>query len=305
MFFSNFGDATAWLFASEWDHWEQNHVPMCDRPKFLSEHVNLEVKDIDVFKMHPAAIASQLRSGNVSLPVMGRPVESRVKSQERDQVAMASGLIPKDAFNLKGGKGFRSLPSQPKEDDLEGSGLWWWRCLNSPEGKQDLNLFLRQWERNAFFYEFRARIRSLTVYPEWEAFCCPWGGLDTTQKVILYYFCPPRGYVPESRWMFHHDHSRFLVEVDFARPLDAVLSDVKTRWEMFEPELTHLWGIAEGYQPAGPSAHALTLPPRWALLEALDRRHYLGLKLLNCEHTLLRRQMDLYKTDCEEAGITP
>lgn len=319
-FFSHFGNATAWLFASEWDHWEQAGVAMNDRPKFLSKHVDLRIKEIDVYRMNPAAIAAQLRGGDVELPFTGNSLKHVPEGFKSSipEMQLINDASEEAAVRSKGGppferaKSFKPLPTgHIREQDLEQSDMWWWRRLCHADHKEELQKFLQRWEESAFMYEYRARRHYLERSPDWEGFSRPWNELDHTQKGILYYLFPPKlnnGFWPEGFPRSQTDYIKFMIKVDFAQPLDNLLNHVKAKWRELEPELVHLWGLTKTPEIGGSAKSLrhdpLKLPARWSLLEAMDRNQYLK----NCmfstqDHSLKSRQEEYYLKACKNAGI--
>lgn len=318
-FFSTFGEATAWLVASAWDQWEKHQIQMSERLNHLADHVDLRAKEMDMMKMHPAAVAAQLRNGYLSPSVKGtsvtHPFEGSSLSPAIDLMnehSLSQQMLSRGGATMYRKRSFRQ-PTAGRfgtEAEFETSGLWWWRRLDSVNQPKEFSQFTGIWERSAFFYEFRARLQSKNKFPLWEGFSRPWWDLDQTQRGILYYLWPPDlegPNVPPERPRQVSDFLRFMIKVDFAKPLDEVVEDVRQIWERLEPELTHLWGIGQNRESntsdKPESIPAQKLEGKWAMLEALDRERHFGVRLPAVANTTKNRQMKYYLEACQEAGI--
>lgn len=332
-FFSDFGEATAWYIAAEWDRWSQARTPESDRLRQLNKYAQIKVKKTD-FKLkatdflglHPSsALAALKRRDRVFPEISGQIVDQPFRGTSS---SLAINQLQESMAKLQmfsKGKGSTmanqslipiTLPSKRDQASLRNSGIWWWRTLYENSSPEELEEFKDNWEWSAFFYEFRARLKPKDGLPSWRGFGRPWTDLDYSQRGILYNLWPPApngDYLRISpRLRSVSSYLKFMLKVDFARPLDEILDEVRTTWKALQPELVHHLGIARPPTPATkqPSKRSLsaTIPEKWSLLEALDAQHWLGTnhyKLSKDDKVTYTRQVEDYQAACREAGISP
>lgn len=324
-FFLNLGEATAWCVASHWDGWEQCGTPHAERLQQLERYAHLQITKTDLLCLNPAALVPLLRRGEQIWPgltgtVIPQPRPGLSSIPAIDKLNKAES----DLAMLSKGAGFPIMqpPRKLSRDvcrtvnGLKSCGMWWWNNLYEHADSDQLEHFLDNWERSAFFYEFRARLKQKDDVPSWEGFGLPWNALDQTQRGILYYLWSP---------MHIGDHFRvierprnyaslfkYTLRVNFARPLDEVLRDVKTKWNSLAPELVHLLGVgvptAVSKKRATNHSKAGKVPGKWLLLEAMDQKQYLGSAghvLPKIDKIYYNRQLAEYQTACKSAGISP
>lgn len=322
-FFTDLAEATAWCVASYWDGWESSRATVTERLRQLGKYADLNLTEIDFLRLNPSSLAPLLRRGEALIPglkgaaiAQNRPGLSSVPAIDKMN-KIAADL---EMFSLGGGgptshspRAF-SLATLRTESALKSSGMWWWKELYQQAEPDQLAYFIDNWERNAFFYEFRARLKHQGGMPLWEGFGNPWIGLDHTQRAILYYLWPPLHMGPHLRV---RERPRFLpqlvgykLKVDFARPLDEVLKDVKTKWMSLESRIVHLLGVDAPSASPKTRKRSLstlrTIPGKWLLLEAMDHTIILGSAnhvLSKTDKITYNRQLKEYLAACKEAGI--
>ncbi len=324
-FYSAFGEATAWLIATKWDGWSQERTPKIDRLRQLNKYAQIDAKKVDLLDLHPSSALAALKRGDSIFPdVSGHIVD---QSFPGTSSIPQINILEKSMAKLKmfsKGKSFAiasrspSPTSQPGGRNLASlreSGIWWWRTVYEHSSPEELEVFIDNWERSAFFYEFRARLKPKDGLPSWRGFGRPWADLDHSQRGILYYLWPasPIGsrlrIAPRPRSV--SSYLKYMLKVDFARPLDEILAEVKISWKALQPELVHLLGIGAPPIPTNKqsSNRCLTapMPEKWSLLEALDANHWLGAAhytLSKDDRVTYTRQVKAYQAACREAGIS-
>lgn len=325
-FFSKFGEATAWCIAAEWDRWSQERTPESGRLRQLNKYAQINVKMTDFLGLHPGSALAALKRGDSIFPeISGHIIDQPFPgTSSTPQINMLQESMAKLQMFSKG-EGFTianqslipiALPSRRDHASLRDSGIWWWRTIYERASLEELNAFIDNWERSAFFYEFRARLKPKDGLPSWRGFGRPWAALDHSQRGILYYLWPPSPVggrlriSPRPRSV--SSYLKYVLKVDFARPLDEIVDEVKTTWKALQPELVHLLGIAAppipAKKPSSKRSLAATIPEKWSLLEALDAQHWLGsahYTLLKDDRVTYTRQVEDYQAACSEAGISP
>lgn len=163
-----------------------------------------------------------------------------------------------------------------------------------------IELFRDNWERSAFFYEFRARYRG---YSGWDIFEKPWVKLNTTERGIL-----------ACMWPIQHP-GRFQCQPKL-HPL--VLSRMKSRiakrveYIQGMPPATFQHIVSDklaeelkmlGYTMPGRGKGAPRWLP-WRALEYLDLEYYWERRYPDNE-SKLKSVTKTYKKACQEFGIAP
>jgi hypothetical protein len=182
--------------------------------------------------------------------------------------------------------------------------LWWWRKLNSRDERPDdlSDLFLQNWARSAFLYEYRCRRNRKTENP-W--FGVPWITLDHVQRAILRELWPPEVAGPKTvvrpsvpALSSFGKLSRFTLQITFdlatmsdgaiIEQVQAILKQERSNRNC--PAFTQGKGRVQNIY-------------RWSILEAMDEAFYKGQTLLGKDRTGKSAIEKSYKEACEEACI--
>lgn len=193
------------------------------------------------------------------------------------------------SFAYQGAPMFEFGDSKPKEDQLEKSGLWWWNDPENRFGSSAWQLFEDNWERSAYFYEFRARVTGRIVY---EPFKVPWAWLGAKERAALYYLWPMR---LDRVYSFVLKKSP-MATVDLREPLEQILTHIRGEHLVFHrrDSLSLLAGEPEKGERYD-----------WNLIEAIDREIFLNQTLGDNYRRVKSRHLERYKKLCQDCGIDP
>ena len=203
--------------------------------------------------------------------------------------------------------------------------VWWWKtamddfkemttamCLGETEKESVKNLvvppwpeeaygrFRDNWERSAFFYEFRARYKERY---SWGFFGKPWVKLRVAECGILRCIWPP---THVGKWRLEPKlHPLVLkqmkLKAQMAVTVDQRLPPEKIK-ELVQEELERLLK-AKGLALSGRGSGRPRMRP-WRALQYMDVDHYLGRKFPDNETKLNEIERD-YEEACAKAGIEP
>ncbi len=182
--------------------------------------------------------------------------------------------------------------------------MWWWRSLIPLHKGSDelLDLFLQNWARSAFFYEFRCRINRGKEQP-W--FGVPWVTLDHVQRAIL-----------RAVWPLEVSGPKTII-----RPIPPALSEFGklpriTSQISYDLETTTDGAVLEQMGTMLKKERQKRKIPafrkgegrvqtdyRWKILEAMDEAFYMGQTLLPGDRTGKSAIDKQYKAACNAAGI--
>lgn len=181
--------------------------------------------------------------------------------------------------------------------------LWWWQELG--EWPDDLSdLFLQNWARSAFLYEYRCRRNRKSEHP-W--FGVPWVTLGHVQRAILRELWPPevagaktvvRSSVPAVSDFGKLSRFTLQIPVDLATMSDGSIIEQaeailkQERINRNSPAFTKGQGRVQNVY-------------RWSILKAMDEAFYKGQTLLAKDRTGKAAIEKSYKAACEEAGVDP
>ena len=219
---------------------------------------------------------------------------------------------------------FPSVGAQEMTLRTLGEELWWWKnVVNDFEGslvgvaetpdekawrdglldtkwqQHSYDLFRDNWERSAFFYEFRARFQGRYA---WEPFGKPWVKLNYTQRGILACMWPPTNVGQHRIQPTLHPmvvaRMKSRVRLNFAADLNMPPAKLDALVERLLAER----GITVPKRGKRGSGSPKMLP--WRTLQYLDLQHYLQRKFPD-NQTKLIATTQRYVEACKEFGIPP
>lgn len=184
--------------------------------------------------------------------------------------------------------------------------MWWWRSLNSPDDwSDDLHeLFVQNWARSAFFYEYRCRRNRMNEAP-W--FGVPWPTLNHVQRAILRSLWPPlvggsqtivRPVTPALSDFGNLSQITLQISVDLSTMSDGVIIEHVERMLKAERKKRNLSSFSKGEGRAQQTF-------RWKVLEAMDEAFYSDYTLSGSDRTGKTAVEKSYLEACKVAQIEP